>query len=430
MTMSAEPSRLLPGDAWNRYWFQPVWLHSLGLVRFWFGVTLLLRMTDVTGLWRIDQWRAGFPARPVFPSAALGDWKMPYSWLRWQPWPEPWVTEWLETLLLIAALLMTIGLATRLSALVTATIFTYLFFLSQWNYYHHMLLFVIGLWVLALSPCGEHFSVDASARSALRPPRKHWRLPLSLLQVLVAAIYLFTVIWKFNPAWLTGQVMENFEAIGAVRGPFAPIMLRIFGHQGLSLGTLAVEGSLPVLLFIPATRRLAIWFGLILHLMIDATMAVNSYSYQMMVLYIAFIEPAAGRTVVLYDGHCGLCQRSRGVARVLDWLQRVTWVDLHDPQVAKTLPELTPEQLREQMHVITPAGRILPGYRGWRHLLGSFPLTFLFWPLLWIPPIPTIGEWIYRTVAAARDTSACPLIPRREDREAWRETLERAARRR
>ena len=239
--------------------------------------------------------------------------------------------------------------------------------------------------------------------------------------MLVCLIYLCTFLWKLNEGWLIGRIMTLFVETGTMQGPFAPWLNRL-GSQTLSLGTLAIEGFLPLGLLFRPTRRWAILAGLVLHVSIDATMRVNTYSYQMMVLYLAFIHSECGATVVLFDGDCGICRRSRRWANLCDVWCRLTWVNFRDPQLRDQLPRLTDEQLQRTMWVITPAGRLLPGFIGWRYLLQSFPLTFIPSFLLFLPPLGWLGNRLYQWIAARRRIVCEVPLPAPQER-VWRDTL-------
>ncbi len=396
--------------AWDRFWFAPASRETLGLVRIFFGFVFFLRMTGATGLYRIDEITMRFPKRTVFPIRELfGSWHMPYPFLEWLPVPGEFWWSRIEDALLLLSVLLIVGLFTRIVAPVLAVLFTYVFFLSQHHFYHHMLLYGIVFWILAFARSGQHYSLDAM----LRDPRERGALglvlPLRLIQVLVCAIYLFTFFWKSNSGWTTGSIMEIFAETGSLKGQFATWVHSVIPSQILSIGTLIIEGGLPVCLLWPATRRWAIFAGVGLHLGIDATMNVNSYSYQMLALYIAFLTPGAGATVVLFDGCCGLCHRSKRGMRLFDWFRRLRWVDFQSEEGRTVLPGKTPEDLSRAMHLRTPGGVTRVGFAAWREILVSCPVTFLPGMLLFIPPIPSIGEWVYRWVADHRGRHACPV---------------------
>lgn len=107
-------------------------------------------------------------------------------------------------------------------------------------------------------------------------------------------------------------------------------------------------------------------------------------------------------TAVLYDGDCAFCRGSVALARRLDWGRRLTFVNvradaplLHEPPVAGA-------PLLEQMHVVTPGGRLYGGYAAVRAIAWRLPLLWPVAPLLHLPGITQLGDRVYKWVARNR----------------------------
>ena len=111
-------------------------------------------------------------------------------------------------------------------------------------------------------------------------------------------------------------------------------------------------------------------------------------------------RPGAG--VVIYDGHCRFCTGQ--VLRLARWDRRgrLAFMSLHDPRVAQRYPDLTPEQLMEQLYLITPDSRRLGGAAAFRRLTRQLPRLWLLAPLLHIPFSLPLWQWCYRQVAKRR----------------------------
>lgn len=60
--------------------------------------------------------------------------------------------------------------------------------------------------------------------------------------------------------------------------------------------------------------------------------------------------------VVIFDGDCNFCRGQ--VERLARWdrTERLAYVSLHDPIVAERYPDLTHEQMMQQMYVVDRAG--------------------------------------------------------------------------
>jgi predicted DCC family thiol-disulfide oxidoreductase YuxK len=115
-------------------------------------------------------------------------------------------------------------------------------------------------------------------------------------------------------------------------------------------------------------------------------------------------DPAPGKTIVLYDGHCAFCQRGVRILRRLDWLGRLHYQDARD--VAHLPPcgdPLDPHKLLDEMHVVPPARRrARAGYGAMRWLAWQLPAGWAVAPLLYLPGVPWLGTRLYRWVARNR----------------------------
>ena len=106
--------------------------------------------------------------------------------------------------------------------------------------------------------------------------------------------------------------------------------------------------------------------------------------------------------VVIYDGQCNFCRSQVGHLRRLDRTGRLAFLSLHDPRVAERFPDLTHEQLMEQMYVIDGKGRRHGGADAVRYLTRRLPLLWLAAPILHLPGTAKLWRWIYRQVAKRR----------------------------
>jgi predicted DCC family thiol-disulfide oxidoreductase YuxK len=440
-------------NQWNRFWFEARSTQSLCLLRIFFGAVFAAKMMGLTNLQRIGELKMIFPRYRFSHEGSFffDGFYMPLPGLEWLPVPSLVWYQRLEVLLMIAAVFFAVGLFTRASSIFIAAVYLYFFLLSQFNYRHHIQVLVIVFVVLAFSHCADHYSIDAYLRGPTHPRPKRSILPLRLLQVMVSILYFFSTTMKVlnTDGWITGKLMHVYYLQGSLSGDlvdwtnrwfidpaWAPYHDDFWRCTGFALGwvTILVEGLLIFGLWFRKTRPWAIWLGFMLHLGIDMTMSVSSFSMQMWVLYVLFIDSQSGRTVVLYDGTCPLCQRSTRWCNLLDWLRRVSWVNFRNPEIRKQLPYLTSEELDAEMFVLTPEGRLYRGYNAWRRIAGLLPLTFLVTFMLYIPPIPQIGRAVYAWIAKHRYSwfhckdETCridlnPPAPSPYNTEGWQETL-------
>ena len=108
------------------------------------------------------------------------------------------------------------------------------------------------------------------------------------------------------------------------------------------------------------------------------------------------------RDTVVYDGQCRFCRGQIAMLRRLDLAGRLRFLSLHDPVVGAEFPELAPEDLAGEMHVIDTGGRSRSGAEAVRYLSRRLPLL---WPLavpLHVPGSLPLWRWLYGVVARNR----------------------------
>lgn len=107
--------------------------------------------------------------------------------------------------------------------------------------------------------------------------------------------------------------------------------------------------------------------------------------------------------VVIYDGHCKFCLAQVKRLNWWDGKNRLCYVSLHDDFVKENYPELSYEQLMEQMYVVERStGAARGGARAIRYLSRRLPKLWLAMPFLHIPLTLPIWQWMYRQVAKRR----------------------------
>jgi predicted DCC family thiol-disulfide oxidoreductase YuxK len=107
---------------------------------------------------------------------------------------------------------------------------------------------------------------------------------------------------------------------------------------------------------------------------------------------------------VLYDGQCAFCCRSVELLKRLDWLKRLAYVDIRDPQnLPAQAPPLERNRLLEEMHLLPADGsRVLHGFKAFRWIAWRLPLLWPAAPLLYLPGMAFMGQHAYLWVARHR----------------------------
>ena len=106
--------------------------------------------------------------------------------------------------------------------------------------------------------------------------------------------------------------------------------------------------------------------------------------------------------VVIYDGHCRICTGGVKILYRLDVRKQLSFLSLHDDRVAEVAPNLTFDQMMEEMWVVDTQGRQHSGAEAFRYLTRRLVLLWPVMPLLHIPGSLPLWKWLYRQVAAAR----------------------------
>lgn len=107
--------------------------------------------------------------------------------------------------------------------------------------------------------------------------------------------------------------------------------------------------------------------------------------------------------VVIYDGQCNFCRAQVAHLRRLDvGGQRLAYLSLHDARIAERYPDLTEQQLMEQMYVVDRQGRRHGGADAVRYLSRRLPMLWIVAPILHLPGTARLWRWLYRQVAKRR----------------------------
>jgi predicted DCC family thiol-disulfide oxidoreductase YuxK len=108
------------------------------------------------------------------------------------------------------------------------------------------------------------------------------------------------------------------------------------------------------------------------------------------------------KDVVLFDGHCNFCRSQIEILRRLDGGKRLVFLSLHDPSVKVDYPDLSYEQLMDQMWIVSRSGERFGGAYAVRYLTRLLPLLWPAAPLLHFPGLMPMWCFLYRQVAKYR----------------------------
>ncbi len=118
-------------------------------------------------------------------------------------------------------------------------------------------------------------------------------------------------------------------------------------------------------------------------------------------------DDAPNAAVVIWDGKCNFCRAQVERLRRFDSRQRLAYLSLHDPRVAQRYPDLSFDQLMEQMWVVAPDcpkhnRRKYGGADAVRFLSRYLPRLWWLAPAMHLPFAMPLWRWLYKVVANRR----------------------------
>jgi len=342
-------------------------------------------------------------ADSLFRLAKPGIIRAPYvDWAPEVTEPLAWV---LIGLWVISGLALMVGWWTRVAgAVLTATLASVLL-LDQQLYSNHLYLMVLVAGLLTVADSGAAISLDAR-RQGERETINRW--PVWLLRLQVSIVYGFAALSKINLTFLSGSVVASYlRREGPLAVPDAwrsvePMMV-------LAVLAILLEAFVAVSLWSPRWRAAGLVAALALHVGISGwlspTYQLTVFSLLMLPLLLVFLDAAPGSRVVVWDDGCGFCATWVRWFRRLDWLHALRFV-ARSELATSGLP-VSEEAAARALQLVTPR-RTYAGFAAVGRAAEVLPISFLWAPLLRMPPVAAIGERVYARVAARRLCSVTP----------------------
>jgi hypothetical protein len=295
----------------------------------------------------------------------------------WQPYvgwaPSPSGELWRIVLWVGAgsAVLMTLGVLTRLSTTTTFLVVAGNLLLSETHFRHNRAFLALLLGGLALVPAGRALSLDAWwARVRGRPAPSViapiW--PLLLLRTQVSLVYLTSGISKLvDPDWLSGVVLwDRAVRYQHVLDPLPSWGVDLLTWRGLywlvAPAAVLTELCLGVGLWFGRTRLAAVWLAIAFHLSIEISARVEVFSYAAIAALVIWVTPVARDRVVRLRPDDAAPRLLATALRTLDWFGRFRTEPARQGDAAVT--------------VIDRDGRAVTGRPAVRLILTRLPLTF------------------------------------------------------
>ena len=281
-------------EAWSRFWFEPKSTSTLGVVRIAFGIVVLAWTVSLA-----PDLKAFFSSSGIVPTQPNARW-----------WFDPLKNFNSNTalyilygVLLVGAICLLIGYWSRVASII---VFFGILTLERRNPYvfnsGDVLVRNIAFYLM-LTPSGVALSLDRLRKAKDRfweyPSRPLWGL--RLIQIQLSVTYAATVWAKvMGQTWNNGTAVSFALRIGDLERFHTPgfITHNLVVSNIMTLGTLALEASLAILVWNRKARPYVLTLGVLMHISIAISIMVGFFSMAILVAYLAFIPPDTMERVI------------------------------------------------------------------------------------------------------------------------------------
>ena len=256
----------------------------------------------------------------------------------WYPLPSETTYVIVMALMIIAGFFIIIGYKTRWALIGALTASAFHLFLNQYWYSNNRYFMLLALLLLCVSPCNRGLSLDAAKQkqNAWGPT---WTFIIVRLQMTL--IYLASVTAKTLDAdWRSGRVLwdrglniatEELRMTEQVPEVLVTLLSNRTFLELVTIAALFQECFLAFGLWLPRTRRLAIWVGIIFHGYLEVGDMVLAFSYLSLGTYFLVISPQKQNRVFHYHPELPHHRFWARWVRRLDWFDKIKLVAHNSP---------------------------------------------------------------------------------------------------
>jgi hypothetical protein len=325
--------------------------HVLALVRIGFGVLFANEAWIATEHFRKVGFFGSYFHQPMLPEALVAS-----IWL----YRLILGAQWASAAAIIA------GRQARPALLLAASLLLYTMLCDRLWFHHYRHTMIAFGTLLAFTPCDRHLVFGRAGEDA---PAPLWAM--NAIRAQVSVMYLASGGSKaLDPEWRGGLQMHgmisHFSRLVEHRGipdTWLDLMEQPAISSLLAKGAIATELSVAIFLWWQPTRRLAIWVGLMFHLVISLMTPVLFFTAEMLVIYLVFATPDREARVLRYDpARLPIVP----IIKMFDWLGRYE-LELSEGAT---------------LTVVDRDGATLHGIQAVACVFGTLPILFLAWPLV------------------------------------------------
>jgi hypothetical protein len=253
----------------------------------------------------------------------------PYaSWLPHLPGAVWFALLWIGA---AAAVLMTVGLWTRVATCTAFAVVATNLLVSTTHFRHNRAFLMILLGAVALLPSGRVLSVDAwwRRRVGRAVPDVAWLWPLWLVRVQVCLVYLASGTSKLlDRDWIGGLVL--WDRVVRYRHVLDPtplptwaidLLLERWPYYVVGPVAVGIELFVGVGLLVTRTRYVAIWVAMAFHVLIEISASVEVFAIAAIAALAIWVRPVTREHVVTVHGG-GAARLVAAALRAGDWFAR------------------------------------------------------------------------------------------------------------
>jgi Vitamin K-dependent gamma-carboxylase len=275
---------------------------------------------------------------------------------------------------LILAVIVALGIQARPALFISSALGIWVLLCDKLEFHHNRYALLLYAFLLSLTPCDKSWRlIGKKIESDQTGPM--WALYLARLQVSI--IYLGSGGSKLiDPDWRDGTMIALRVSHGAsdaiskgVPQAFMDFLATPMMSSLIAKGAIFSELFIAFGLQSKRTRRFALWWGMIFHLMIETTSAVELFTYVTLVAYAFFVTPDVQARKFQFDASNAFAKFAGRALRLLDWFSRFevsAWAD----DIAAS----------DRAIVVTRRdGTRVTGFEAWTAVAEATPLFFLLW---------------------------------------------------
>ncbi len=295
-------------EAWNEFWFAPTAPAALSAIRVFAGAMLfythLVWSFDLSAFFGPNGWLPlDLYARERGYDLEGGH---SYMWSLFQHIQSPTLLWTIHIVALVCFFLLTIGLFSRTTAVLSAFFaIMYATRVTPGAYFGLDKVNCMLAMYLMLGPCGARYSVDRllnMRRGATgEVPTSTWaNVAIRLIQLHMCAFYLFAGLGKLEgQTWWDGYAIwrsiasSEYQSIDVTWLGHYPHLMNLLAH-----GTVLFELFYPFLIWPRFTRPWMLATAVGMHLFIASCMGMITFGLAMLIGNLAFVKPATVRKVM------------------------------------------------------------------------------------------------------------------------------------